>query len=396
MQPKMQSFWKGYIKVRLTGPQLERFLNLCAAQGIAIQNLTNPDESYEMELSVKDYYKLRAPGKKTGTHFKILEKHGMPFFFYRNRKRKAFFIGVLILLFILAFSADFIWDIRFNGNSRYSDGALLELLNSGSVSCGMRKNKIDCLHIAEYLRTQCPDIVWVSAKIDGTCLVVEVKENTEAETETVEEAQDVPCDLVADADGTVVSIVTREGTALVKAGDTCKKGDVLVSGSVEIPDHDGNVTDIRLVTADADIYIDCEYSYYQELDRTYEEKVYDQSRKFPYVSIWGMELSYPVPDSGSHEIIKNQIPVYLTNSFCLPLSYGWVELKPYEIKVCQYSEQKIRELSAQKLRDFMKKLVKEGCYIVGKNIKISVNENRCLAKGTVEVIKKSVGKAEIR
>lgn len=395
MQPGMQSFWKGYIKVRLTGPQMERFLNLCAAQGIAIQNLTNPDESYEMELSVKDYYKLRAPGKKTKTHIKILEKHGMPFFFYRNRKRKAFFIGVLILFFILAFSTGFIWDIRFDGNSHYSDGALLELLNSDKVACGMRKNKIDCLHIAEYIRTQCPDIVWVSAKIDGTCLVVEVKENTEAEMEVTEEVTERPCDLVADADGTIVSIVTRQGTALVKAGDTCKKGDVLVSGSVEILDNDGNVADTKTVTADADIYIDCNYSYYQELDRTYEEKIYEKAKKFPYVSIWGMELSYPVSDTQSYEITRNQVPVYLTDSFCLPLAYGWVELKPYEIKNCTYTEQEIRERSALNLQYFMKELVNEGCYIVGKNIEVSVNDKRCLAKGTIEVIKKSEGKMEI-
>lgn len=395
MQPKMQSFWKGYIKVRLSGPQIERFLNLCAAQGIVIQNLTNPNDSYEMEISVSDYYKLRAPRKKTKTHFKILEKHGMPFFFYKNRKRKAFFIGILILFAILAFSTGFIWDIRFDGNSHYSDGALLELLNDDSITCGMRINKIDCLHIAEYIRTRCPDIVWVSAKIDGTCLVVEIKENTEAEMEAVEKVPDAPCDLVADTDGTIVSIVTRQGTPLVKAGDTCQKGDVLVSGSIDILDNDGNVAATKTVAADADIYINCNYSYYQEIDRTYEEKIYEKSKKLPYFSVWGMELPYPLSDGRSYEIIKNQVPVYLTDSFCLPIAYGWVEVKPYEIQVLKYSEQKIKELSAQNLQYFMKELVNEGCYIVGKNIKVSVSENRCLAKGTIEVIRKSKGKMEI-
>lgn len=395
MQPKMQSFRKGYIKVRLSGAQIERFLNLCAAQGIVIQNLTNYDDQYEMEISVSDYYKLRMPGKKTKTHYKILEKHGMPFFFYRNRKRKAFFIGVFILFLILSVSTEFIWDIRFDGNSYYSDGTLLELLNKDNIECGMKKDKIDCLHIAEYIRTQCPDIVWVSAKIDGTCLVVELKENTESETDTEEDVSGVPCDLIADMDGIIVSIVTRQGTPLVKAGETCKKGDILVSGSVDILDNDGNVAETRSVISDADIFIDGNYSYYQEISRNYEEKIYDKSQKFPYLNIWGLELPYPLSDDKSYEIIKNQVPVYLTDSFCLPVSYGWIELKPYEIKTCKYSEQKIRELSERNLQYFMKELVNEGCQIVGKNITVSVSENRCQAKGTIEVIRKSEGKMEI-
>ena len=32
--------------------------------------------------------------EKRGVKIHILEKHGLPFFFYRSKKRKAFFIGI--------------------------------------------------------------------------------------------------------------------------------------------------------------------------------------------------------------------------------------------------------------------------------------------------------------
>ena len=41
-------------------------------------------------------------------------------------------------------------------------------------------------------------------------------------------------DLIAAHDGKVISIVTREGTPQVHAGAKVKKGDVLISGKVEV------------------------------------------------------------------------------------------------------------------------------------------------------------------
>lgn len=92
MQPKMQSFRKGYIKVRLSGAQIERFLNLCAAQGIVIQNLTNYDDQYEMEISVSDYYKLRMPGKKTKTHYKYWKNMECLSFFTETENERHFLL----------------------------------------------------------------------------------------------------------------------------------------------------------------------------------------------------------------------------------------------------------------------------------------------------------------
>ena len=51
--------------------------------------------------------------------------------------------------------------------------------------------------------------------------------------ETLQE-EAVPCDLIADLDGEIVSMTTRSGVPKMKTGDTCQKGDLLISGIVEI------------------------------------------------------------------------------------------------------------------------------------------------------------------
>ena len=48
-------------------------------------------------------------------------------------------------------------------------------------------------------------------------------------------------DICANKAGTVVSIITREGTPLVQVGDETEVGDVLIRGEVEIFDNEGNV-----------------------------------------------------------------------------------------------------------------------------------------------------------
>ena len=60
------------------------------------------------------------------------------------------------------------------------------------------------------------------------------KRNRSADSEEKAEDSKKGTDLVADRDCTIVSIVTRNGIPAVKAGSKVKKGDILVSGRVEM------------------------------------------------------------------------------------------------------------------------------------------------------------------
>ena len=93
---KLICFWKGCIKIQVRGEQTERFLNLCRGRKICIRNLCcHPDGALTGILAVKDFFLLGPLCRKTGVRIHIVEKHGLPFFFYRSKKRKAFFIGRL-------------------------------------------------------------------------------------------------------------------------------------------------------------------------------------------------------------------------------------------------------------------------------------------------------------
>ena len=96
---------------------------------------------------------------------------------YQNRRRQAFLAGCLLCIGLLFFYSSYIWDIHFEGNERWTDEALLDFLETRQVKPGTAKYKINCPEIVRDIRQKYPEIVWVSASIDGSRLRVQIKEN---------------------------------------------------------------------------------------------------------------------------------------------------------------------------------------------------------------------------
>ena len=83
------------------------------------------------------------------------------------------------------------------------------------------KNNIDCKKLQSDLRKKFPDFLWVSAKIKGTSLLIDVKENDIGDLTQKELPES---DLIAGSGGVIESIVTRKGVPQVQVGDRVKKG----------------------------------------------------------------------------------------------------------------------------------------------------------------------------
>ena len=157
---------KGYIKVKITGHSLERFLNLCSFHRIVIWELTAVEDGCELCLYAADFKRMKPLLKKTETRIKILQKRGVPFFLFRNRKRKGFFVGGGVCVFLVWLYSCFIWDIRFQGNCFQTDEVLTRFLKEQGIEPGMKKSGLKCEEIVKEIRKEFDDIVWVSAYIE--------------------------------------------------------------------------------------------------------------------------------------------------------------------------------------------------------------------------------------
>ncbi len=81
-----------------------------------------------------------------------------------------------------------------------------------------------------------------------------------------------PKSLVAQEDGTVLSIVTRTGTAKVRAGDTVRKGQKLISEKVKIIGDNEEVVQKRHVRAAGTVVVQSVQHYEDELPVPYRKQ----------------------------------------------------------------------------------------------------------------------------
>lgn len=399
MLKKLLRYIRGYVKIQISGNSPERFLNLCRHHEIQIWGLYPNGQTYEMYMSIQSYKKLRVISRKTHTKVKILEKRGLMLFFFHYRKRKLFFAGaVLSLLLILQYS-NIIWDIHFIGNEKWTDQVLLEYLEQLDVEPGMQKSKVDCAKIAAEMRKEYQDIIWVSVSIDGSCLKIKIKENEDVflleETNGISESvraqaqiKDSPQDLIAVQDGVITDMITRKGTPLVQVGDEVKKGEILVSGRIEVKDDSAQVIAYQYCQADADIYADTEEYYKKRINRVYKEKVYleKQERRKWYISICGYRFWVGTNQNDSKakkEVYSLERQLKFGENFYLPFRYGKIILKMYKEIEKKYTNEEIQTLLSYDFSLFLQELEKKGVQMQENSVRIRCYENYASAEGTL-------------
>lgn len=380
---------RGYVRIRLLGYSPERFLNLCKAHEILIWDLQNTGITYEMCMSVADFKRLRPFLRKTHSRVRVMKRHGLPFFLFRNRRRKMFFIGILLAAGVLYSLSFFVWNIHIDGNISLSTEVLLQYLESEQVVHGMPKSQVDCEAIRTGLRIEFPDIVWVSAEIRGTRLIIHMKENRDSFEVTEEKETEEPADIVAAKEGVLQSVLTRAGVPQVAAGETVEAGQLLISGTVEILDDAGTVIRHQYVTADATIYAETTYEYQDYFLLSHEEQVYTgRKRRTFYLEIGERRLAlWPLPDSfANSSILKKEYPLHLTENFYLPVIFGSALREEYEIIVEPYTKEEAETLAKSHLEEFLKNLMQKGVQIIENDVKIRTAENYCEAKGTIYAV----------
>ena len=97
-----------------------------------------------------------------------------------------------------------------------------------------QRRRLSCSEIAAEIRKKYPDITWVSAKLEGTRLLLTVREGIFIQT-TEEKDKILPVILWQNANGEIIKMITQKRTAPeIQVGDLCKKGEILVSGNTGI------------------------------------------------------------------------------------------------------------------------------------------------------------------
>lgn len=227
---RLWNYMRGYVIIIVEGYFLEKFINICTHRQIYLWDVRILNNcAMCLKVSIKGFKKVRGVARKSKCRVRIKRKVGLPFILYRYRKRKALFFGLLIFVAIIYTLTSFIWTIEIKGNKIIPSESIIETLDSLGLYVGRFKHRINIDNIVTNMEILIDDVAWIGIAINGTKAEVEIVERVRA-PHIVD--KDKPCDIIANNDGIVTEITVKSGAAVVKTGDTVKKGQLLVSGTI--------------------------------------------------------------------------------------------------------------------------------------------------------------------
>lgn len=281
---------KGYVKFTVSGGFRERFINLCSAEGIRIWNVVPEIGQIRASVSIRNFHRLRKIVKESGVTLKITEKRGLPLFLKKHRHRAVLMLGVFFILGFYIIMNRFIWFIEVEGTQTVSHEEIINVLADYGVKIGAYAPNIDSISVGRnainYFNGR---LLWMSVNVNGSKAVIEVRDYVDKHEDTT---FGEPCNIVADFDGTILSIETINGDKEASPGSAVKKGDLLISGVIQNRDMSASYLEARgKITA----------HHNQQFTRSYNKK--SRSHKFADVK----ERTYL-------ELIGLKLPPYFHNS----------------------------------------------------------------------------------
>lgn len=385
---------KGYVRIKVWGFSPERFMNLCSNHNILLWDIVKEGDVYYMCISLSAFYELRPIVRKTGTRAVILKRYGLPFFVPVIWARKVFIIGFIMCIVFWIWSTFYIWDIQLEGNYQITQDVFFSFLQEKQVKVGMKKENLSIEELEKEIRRTFPQITWTSAKMDGTRLLIEIKENDAPMITTIKKEEGAS-DLVADFNGKIVSMIVRSGVPKAAIGDEVEEGSILVEGKVPVYNEDTTVREYQYVTADADIMIQHETHYEETLPYDYVQKEYtgrEKTRYFLRVGEKELKWTEDMPFLVYDCVIRENRPE-IFEKLSIPIYWGSLVYREYQNVEHEYTLSQAKTILEEKIKDFLITLSEKGVQIIEKNVKIDSSNRNWIISGDFTVIEKA-GKSQ--
>lgn len=371
---------RGYLLVEVYKGAPERFFNLCRHRGVYVWNIVKTDSTYTFCILLKDYLNINDTAFKCRTYPVIRHRMGLPFTVRAVLSMRTLLPCFALFLATLVYMSGFVWNINISGQHRYTKEALTEYLETIGVKKYMRKNMLDADAVEKTIRNRYKDIGWVSVSLVGTNIYVKILESDMPDLKTEEEADS---NIIATDNGVVESIVTRKGTPQVRPGETVKKGQVLVSGIVELHDDGGEVYRKIPVMADADIVLKVRRKYKDSFPLIHEEKQYTGRKQSDYTICCNNNMFFV-------ENILNKLETFekydiISEDICGGLIHKKT-IYEYEITGKTYTNEKAADIAAYNLKKYMASLVDNGISVIDRKVTAEIKDGACKSKGWLDIL----------
>lgn len=232
MLKKIFKFVSGYVIIRVTGDNSERFINMCMHNRVKLYEIVPVESGHMICMKRRDFLCIRRIVYKCGVRVKIVSKHGLHEVFKAYKYRHGFFVcGIMVCIFFLVIP-QYIWCVEIDGVYEADTDKIIEVLRECGVYNGAPKKDVaELFEIKDAVLRNVDELNWAWLYIDGSKARLEVQEKVPAPAIN---DMHTPTDIIAVNDGFVRSAVVTRGERRVNEGVTVTAGQVLVSGKVAV------------------------------------------------------------------------------------------------------------------------------------------------------------------
>ncbi len=373
---------RGVCRVDCDSKAAMRLMNICSHRDISTwRKKDNDGEFYIYSDNREEIVKV---AEKYNMKIDITEMKSLKRFFRNNKKRVSVLVGIFVFMSLIYIESLYIWHIEVDGNGKYTDEEIIEMIDSQYPCMGHRKSQIDMYELRETLSNSLDDVSWVSCSVSGTKLTVRLKEAIDIfDSGDIDE----PCNLVASMDCTIYSIVTSAGTPVAVVGDKVKKGDILISGVVNIHNDDSEVVDTRYVTAQGEVYGISKIEYKDTVSSENQKKKTRGKRLKNIQFGIGRKVYTPYdrePADPDYDISSEKYYLHFGNLY-LPFSACINKYDYFSLKKETLTERELKRRINERFMRYVGKLQEKGVQIVEKNVIITNGQNEMTAHGNITV-----------
>ncbi|ASA23605.1 sporulation protein YqfD [Paenibacillus donghaensis] len=225
-EPPLSSL-RGFVTLRVTGEQVEGFINALTAADIRVWDVKPVGGGASLKLLLEEFPALRPLLRKTGCRMHVTGRAGLPFVWARLWKRKMFTLGLLLFGVILFLLSTLVWNIKVVGNERIATEDILNAARQEGVYPYQWIWRLDDPDkLTRDLSTRLPGTSWIGLQRNGTSITIQVVEAEEPEKKPLLS----PRHLISRTDAVVTEIYAEQGRPVTARNSRVKKGDVLISG----------------------------------------------------------------------------------------------------------------------------------------------------------------------
>ena len=376
------NYISGYLRIIVEGYYIERFINICRNKKYKMWNLKkNSDIKIALNIEIKDFREICKIAKKTQCKVKIKTKRGLPFLIHKYKKRKIFVLFLILIIFLVFISSNFVWNIEIIEENGLEIENIMESINTAGLTIGKFKSNIDTKEIINKVRLERNDIAWMGIELKGTNAIVKLVK-AEEKPEIVDEEE--YCNIVSNKNGVITKINAQDGTSNVKVGDTVSEGDILINGWME-----GKYTGVRYVHAKGEIEARVWYTKKKTIQYNTTEKQSTGNEETNYgIKINNFKINFPkgVSKFKFYDTIETEDKIKLFSNFYLPISVVKTTNQEYEEVKKIYTVEEAKSLGIQQLEGELENEIENKENIVNKNINTYENENSIDIYVTYEVL----------